>query len=67
VGGDTEVPAEGRLNLAEGGGVRADGESLVPGRFVTLTFSFERAAAVTVDVPVVEWAAEGPYAEVPVS
>jgi hypothetical protein len=51
--GDTTIKAGGLLNLATGGGVAATGKRVVPGNFVTVTFSFDRGQAVTLDVPVV--------------
>jgi hypothetical protein len=53
VGGPTRIPAGGLLNLATDGGVTARGRQIVPGRFVGITFSFDRGKAVTVQVPVV--------------
>ena len=52
-GGDTTIPAGGLLNLATKGAVTIRGQRVVPGNFVTITFSFDRAQSVTVDVPVV--------------
>lgn len=52
-GGDTTIPAGGLLNLATQGAVTIHGQRVVPGNFVTITFSFDRAQSVTVDVPVV--------------
>jgi hypothetical protein len=53
VTGDTAIPAGGVLNLADGSGVSITGKRVVPGNFVTLTFSFDRAEAITIGVPVV--------------
>jgi len=52
-GGDTTIPAGGLLNLATKGSITARGQRVVPGNFVTITFTFDRAQAITVDVPVV--------------
>ena len=52
-GGDTTIPAGGVLNLATKGAVTIRGQRVVPGNFVTITFSFDRAQSVTLDVPVV--------------
>ena len=52
-GGDTTIPAGGVLNLATRGAVTIRGQRVVPGNFVTITFSFDRAQSVTLDVPVV--------------
>ncbi len=64
VGGDTAIPAGGLLNLADDGGISARGERVKPGNFVSITFSFERAEAITLDVPVVS--ADSPaYEDIP--
>ncbi len=52
-GGDTTIPAGGLLNLATQGNITARGQRIVPGNFVEITFSFDRAEAITVGVPVV--------------
>jgi hypothetical protein len=54
VTGDTAIPAGGVLNLADDSGISITGKRVVPGNFVTVTFSFDRAEAITVDVPVVD-------------
>jgi copper(I)-binding protein len=64
VTGPVVIPAGGLLNLAQGGGVTIAGARIQPGNFVTLTFTFERAEAVTLDVPVMPHS--GDYADVPV-
>ena len=64
VGGDTAIPASGLLNLADDGGISARGERVEPGNFVSITFSFERAQAVTLDVPVVS-ADDPTYEDIP--
>jgi hypothetical protein len=53
-GGATTVPAAGLLNLAAQGRIFARGPEVVPGNFVSITFTFQRAKAITVDVPVVD-------------
>ena len=53
VSGPTSIPAGGLLNLATDGGITARGDRVAPGNFVEVTFSFDRGAAVTLDVPVV--------------
>ncbi len=63
-GGPTAIPAGGLLNLATAGRIVARGPQVVPGGIVTLRFAFDRAKAVTLDVPVV--ANTGAYADVPV-
>lgn len=63
---ETAVEAGSLLSLLDEGGAQVEGESVTAGSFVTLTFTFERAESVTLDVPVVEHG-EGPYADVPVS
>lgn len=62
----TDVDAGGLLNLADEGGAQVEGDGVAAGAFITLTFTFERSEAVTLDVPVVEHG-EGPYADIPVS
>jgi hypothetical protein len=51
-GGTTAIPQGGLLNLATSGRVFVRGARIVPGNFVTLTFSFQRAQAITLQVPV---------------
>ena len=64
VAGDAEIPAGGLLNLATEGDVTVRGKRVVPGNFVKITFSFDRAGSVTMDVPVVT--SDNPdYADVP--
>jgi hypothetical protein len=53
VGGSRTIPAGGLLNLAEQGKVTVRGKQVLPGKFVEITFSFDRGEAVTVDAPVV--------------
>ena len=63
--GETSVPADGLLNLAEDGKIEITGDRVRPGNFVEITFSFDRGAAVSLDVPVVS--ADNPdYADVQV-
>ena len=64
VGGETAIPAGGLLNLADDGGISARGERVQPGNFVSITFSFDRGEAITLDVPVVS-ADDAPYADIP--
>ncbi|MGZ4460529.1 MAG: hypothetical protein ACXVEU_20030 [Nocardioidaceae bacterium] len=64
VGGPTKIPARGLLNLAKDGKVTATGSSIVPGKFVTLTWSFQRGKSVTFDAPVVA-ASSSAYKDVP--
>ena len=52
-GGETSIPAGGLLNLATQGNITARGKRIVPGNVVEITFSFDRAQAITVGVPVV--------------
>ncbi|HET6653698.1 MAG TPA: hypothetical protein VFH10_13725 [Nocardioides sp.] len=65
VGGDTVIPAHGIL-VIDDGLLSVTGESVVPGAFVPLTFEFDRARSLSLDVPVVA-SDEPPYDEVPVS
>jgi hypothetical protein len=53
VGGTTDIPAGGSLSLAQDGRVTAQGKRIEPGKFVEITFSFQRGEAATVKVPVV--------------
>ena len=65
VSGDTAIPAGGVLNLADDSGVSITAKRVAPGNFVKLTFSFDRAEAITLSVPVV--ASSNPdYADVKV-
>ena len=64
LGGDTAIPAGGLLTRDDAE-LSVTGEAVEPGEFVTLTFTFDRAQSVTMDVPVV--AAEGEFADVPTS
>ena len=64
IAGDTTIPAGGLLNLATQSNVGVTGQRVVPGNFVTITFSFDRAGAVTLDVPV-ESSDNPDYAKVP--
>lgn len=52
VAGKTTIPAGGLLNLATSSSITARDKRIVPGNFVKITFSFDRAQAITVDVPV---------------
>jgi hypothetical protein len=61
-GGDTTIANGGLLNLATDGRIAVRGDAVQAGRLVTLTFTFERAKAITVDAPVVARTAQ--YADV---
>jgi hypothetical protein len=63
-GGDTTIPAGGLLNMATKSKVFAHGKQITAGSFVDITFNFDRAGAVTVDVPVVS-SANPDYEQVP--
>ena len=52
-GGPTKIAAGGLVNLATEGKVTVRGRQVLPGRFVEITFSFDRGKAVTIQVPVV--------------
>jgi hypothetical protein len=52
-GGATAIPPDGMLNLASEGTIFVSGEKVKPGYYVELTFTFDRAAPATLDVPVV--------------
>lgn len=58
------IPAGGMVGLADTGSWTATGPAVKAGRFVTLTFSFQRAQSVTLDVPVVS-ASDPTFAKVP--
>ena len=64
MGGDTAIPAGGLLNLADDGQISAEGERVEAGNFVSITFSFERGEAITLDVPVVS-GEDPPYEDIP--
>ena len=64
VAGETTIPADGLLNLATQSNVGVTGKRVVPGNFVSITFSFDRAAAATLEVPVMS-ADDPDYAKVP--
>jgi hypothetical protein len=63
-GGATGIRNGGLLNLATKGRIFVTGSQVVPGSLVTITFSFQRAQAITVDAPVVANTSE--YSSVPV-
>jgi hypothetical protein len=52
-GAPIEVPAGQLHQLADEGNVTVTGDQIQPGRFVELSFSFERGQTVEVEVPVV--------------
>lgn len=52
-GGPTDIAANGLLNLATDGSNFISGSKVEPGRDVRVTFTFERAKAVTMTIPVV--------------
>ncbi len=64
-GGATAIPHGGLLNLAKSGRITVTGSQVVPGGVVTLTFSFARAQAITVDAPVVANSSEYAGVRVP--
>jgi hypothetical protein len=53
VAGPRRIPPDGLLNLADEGKVTVRGQRVAPGKFVEITFSFDRGEAVTVKAPVV--------------
>jgi hypothetical protein len=65
VAGDATIPAGGLLNLATQGDVTLRGKRIVPGNFVQITLSFDRAGSATLDVPVVS-SSDPDYADVKV-
>lgn len=62
--GVAKIPGGELYQLADQGRYTVEGESIEPGRFVELTFTFERGENVTVEVPVV--ARTGAFEDVPV-
>ncbi|MGO4255578.1 hypothetical protein [Marmoricola sp. RAF53] len=58
-----DIPAGGLVNLADEGTVSVEGESVVPGGYVMMTFVFANGQSTTVQVPVVVHG--GDYADVP--
>lgn len=59
-----EVPRGGTVSVSDEAEVSVEGERINSGAFVEITFTFENAEPVTVEVPVV--ARRGPYADIPV-
>lgn len=64
LGGDTSIPADGMLNLADSGKIFVAGERVKAGYLVSLTFTFANASAVTLSAPVVP-ASKAQYSGVP--
>ena len=60
----TALPAGGNVNLSDLGRYSASGRDVVPGKFVKLTFTFQRAQQVTLDVPVMS-SSNPDYSSVP--
>jgi len=60
----TALPAGGNVNLSDLGKYGASGQDVVPGKFVKLTFTFQRAQQVTLDVPVMS-SSNPDYSSVP--
>jgi hypothetical protein len=54
------------VQVGTSGSLRLTGDNLVAGHFVTLTFTFDAAAPVTVDVPVVVGGSDTIYSDIPV-
>lgn len=52
--GGIQLPAGGAVQLADDGSVRVSSDKLLAGGLVSLTFSFDNAADVALDVPVVD-------------
>jgi hypothetical protein len=59
-----EVRPGGSLSVSDENEVPVEGEAITPGAFVELTFTFENAETVRLQVPVV--ARRGTYADIPV-
>lgn len=62
--GKVELTKGSSVSLSDESEIAVEGETVKPGAFVELTFSFERGESVTVELPVV--ARSGTYADVPV-
>jgi len=63
-GPTTAISGQGMVSLADKGQYSVHGKSVVAGRFVKLTFTFDDAKTITVDVPV-ELASDPDYKNVP--
>ncbi|HET6625531.1 MAG TPA: hypothetical protein VFG63_04015 [Nocardioidaceae bacterium] len=63
-GAQVEIDPDGFYQLADKGEISVTGDQIKPGRFVELTFSFENAESIDIDVPVVANTDE--FADVPV-
>jgi hypothetical protein len=63
-GDQIEIPADGFVQLADTGSISATGTQIQPGHFIELTFSFEHAESVNIEVPVVANTEE--FSDVPV-
>ena len=61
---DVTIPPLGFINLATSGAVTATADAIVAGKFIELTFTFQRGQAITIQAPVVP--NTGFYADVPV-
>lgn len=64
LGSPIEVPGGQSVRVSESTPVSVEGEGVDAGRFVSLTFTFERGEQVTLEMPVV--ARRGTYADIPV-
>lgn len=62
--GPLDIPAGGTAQLFDAGEVFIEGDTIEPGAFVALTFTFEQSETVTVEVPVV--ARRGDFSDIPV-
>jgi hypothetical protein len=62
--GGTEIPAGGYVQLADEGAYSVEASQVQPGRFITVAFSFENSAQVTMQIPVVS-ADEADFTDVP--
>ena len=59
-----EIPRGGSVSVSDEAEVSVEGEQITSGAFVPITFTFENAEPVTIEVPVV--ARRGPYSDIPV-
>lgn len=59
-----EIPRGGSVSVSDEAEVSVEGDLINSGAFVEITFTFENAEPVTIEVPVV--ARRGPYSDLPV-
>ncbi len=59
-----DIPGGGSVSISDEAEVPVEGDGIDAGAFAEVTFTFENAEPVTIEVPVV--ARRGPYADIPV-